>query len=357
MATATELLDLAPGVGQRRATFTFTLTEAGSLRPLGDLHPDATSAPVLTHDVSRTVARGITGLVLDSADAAAVNVVKDRVTVAMIVGGETFPLGTYVFTDAARARTTAGRRLTGAVADLGFVVDQPTDATVGVAANTNVGTAIAEVLAGVDGLQGFTVEATAQAVGAPIGWAAGTNRGRILADLAALGGYFAPFAANDSQIRVLQAFDPAELPPTFTFGPGGRVIDNTVTESDDLLDAPNRFVVIDNANPDAPIVGTYDVPVTAPHSAANRGFVVADVRDVQGLGTAAAADAAARAAGLATLVYATVTLSTPPDPRHDGYDIVGYDGANWLETAWSLPLVEGSEMSHTIQRAYRDGQQ
>ena len=351
MPTVDQLLDLAPGIGQRQATFRFALVDAASGRALGDIQPVRTP-PSRTHDTSRKTCRSMAGLVLDRADTAAVNAVTDRVQVFMVIGGAEKELGTYVFTDTHRTRTTHGRRGEYGLADLGFVVAQPTESTVGFGAGTNVGTAIATILAAVPSLAGYEVEPGAAVTGAPIAWPAGTDRGRILEDLATLGAYLSPYMGNDSVIRVRRSFDPAEAAPSFTFESGGRVRSESISESDDLLEAPNLFVVVDNSNTAAPVVGRYEVPVSAPHSYANRGFWVPQVTDMQGVGTSASADVAARALGLAHTVYQQVTLATPPDPRHDAYDVVAYDGVNWLETAWSLPLIEGGEMTHTLRRAY-----
>ena len=48
----------------------------------------------------------------------------------------------------------------------------------------------------------------------------------------------------------------------------------------------------------------------------------------------------------------TTTLSTAPDPRHDGYDVIRWDGANWMELAWSMEMVDGGEMTHLLRKSY-----
>lgn len=350
MPVVEDQLDLAPGIGQRQATFRFALIDAASGRLLGDLSP--VKSAELQHDTSRTIVRSISGLLLNKAETAEVDVLANRIQVFMRISGVEFQLGTYVFTDTHRTRTTAGRRGDYGLQDLGFVISQNLEHTVSFGANINVGDAISDLLAEVNLPAGFEVEATGAVLGSPIAWPAGTDRGRVLEDLARLGAYLSPYMGNDSVIRVRQAFDPAGESARFVFAAGGRVRNNTISESDDLLETPNAFIVVDNANTVSPVVGRYDVPVTAPHSAANRGFVVAEVTDIQGLGTTANADAAARAIGFSRSIYQHVVLATPPDPRHEAYDVISYDGFNWLETAWSLPLIEGGEMTHTLSRAY-----
>jgi hypothetical protein len=126
--------------------------------------------------------------------------------------------------------------------------------------------------------------------------------------------------------------------------------------TNDLLDAPNRFIVISNGAVSAsaaaiPIVGRYDIPSSAPHSIANRGFVIPSVEERQ-LDTQAQADAAARNLGQRQTIFERTTLSTAPDPRHDGYDVIRWQGENWLELGWSLPMAEGAAMTHTMRKSY-----
>lgn len=355
MPTSAEQLDLAAGIGQRQASFRFDLVDAATSRPLGTVAP-ARVPPTLDHDTSRQIARTISGFTLEKADTAAINVISDRVRPVMVVGGDEYPLGTYVFTDSHTTRSSGGQVGDYGLADLGYVVAQPVEHSVSFGPTINVGDAISALLGSVASLPaGYVVDPCGAVLGSPVVWPAGTDRGRILEDLCRLGAYLSPWMNNQSVIRVRQAFDPATEAPTFAFVEGGNVIAGSILESDDLLDAPNAFIITDNATTGTAVVGRYDVPVTAPHSAANRGFVIPYVSDVQGVGSAAAADAAARALGLAHTIHQQVTVSTASDPRHDGYDVIAYDNAQWLETAWSLPLAEGAEMSHTLTRAYAIG--
>jgi hypothetical protein len=127
----------------------------------------------------------------------------------------------------------------------------------------------------------------------------------------------------------------------------------SVVESDNLLNAPNRFLVISNSgDADAePIVGQFDVPSSAPHSIDNRGFVILDTRDLQSASTSQAF-AMARTLALTNTIVEQREIATPPDPRHDSYDVVHWDGENWLEVAWSMTLIEGGSMSHVLQKLY-----
>jgi hypothetical protein len=94
------------------------------------------------------------------------------------------------------------------------------------------------------------------------------------------------------------------------------------------------------------------VPNSAPHSIQNRGFVIADVINIQ-LTTRAQANAVARNIAVTQRIVERVELTTPPDPRHDSYDVVRWDGSLWLEVSWSMTLVEGGAMRHVLQRIFQ----
>ncbi len=125
-------------------------------------------------------------------------------------------------------------------------------------------------------------------------------------------------------------------------------------ETDDLLTAPNRFIVISNVSSDssAPVTASFDVPASAPHSIQNRGFVVAQVEDLQ-VPDPTQAMAVAKNLALRQTIFEQVTLTTAPDPRHDSYNVVWWQGEPWLELSWSMALVEGGAMNHLLRKAYR----
>jgi len=355
------LLDMAPWVGQRAATFRFDLVNGITDQPLGQLYPLANATPTLSHDTGQMIKRRLGGLLLDRSDTSQINTLTDRVKVAMLLAGRSWPLGRYMFTDQVRALSTGGAQPGGTLVDEMFIVDQQLTETF---APSNPGdtaeVAVRDLLDTLADPSALSLPLSRQpvieqsgypAVGA---WSAGTTRGQVLGALTTQGDYFPPWFDNSGAFHMIRSFDPAEKVPDFDLDRSGAVIANTVAESSDVLAAPNRFVVISNSGDGlgAPVVGTYDVPPTAPHSIQNRGFVLADVRTLQ-LADIRQAIAAARNLGLRQTVFERVDLDTFPDPRHDSYDVVRFNGDLWLELAWSLPLVEGGQMSHTLRRAYR----
>ena len=183
-------------------------------------------------------------------------------------------------------------------------------------------------------------------------WGIGSTRGQILDALAVAGDYFSPWFGNDQKMHLIRTFNPAGSVPQFDYDAGHQVFRDGITETSNILVAPNRFVVISNTGASAaPVVGTATVPPGAPNSFTNRGFYVTKVVTLQ---LTDLAQAEAVAAGLANrqTIFETVSLNTPPDPRHDSYDVIVWKGDLWLELAWSMQLVEGGTMSHTMRKGY-----
>lgn len=350
------LLDLVPGVGQRQATFRFELVDGVTGMRLGPLHPLKESPPTLKHDTTRTICRDIS-LDFGVEDTRRIDTIAHRVLVWMVEpSGREWPLGRYMYVDRTRQRTSGGSTSNTALVDEMFLVDQPTEegfspqAESGLYAtqSVNVGVAIGLLLRGLP--IRYAVEPTDQLTANT--WPAGTSRAKILDDLATEGGYFPPWFDHNGVLRVVRAFDPVERVADVDLDDPPRVYADSIAEVDDLLSAPNRFVVVSNAGDnEQPVVGRYDVPASAPHSIERRGFVVAQVEERQ-LRDWVQAEAAARALGLAATTYERVELTTPPDPRHDSYTVVQWDGSRWLELSWSMELTEGGAMRHVLRKAY-----
>lgn len=337
--------DLPDGTGQRSATFRFELIDGVTGGFLGDLTPIRGAS--LTHDTSRTIKRSLT-MTLGVADSAAVDPVNNRIDPYMVLpNGTEYKLGRYVFTDNSRQFFTPGRISSVSLVDEMLVVDQQIE--VGISGtNRSVETVILEAL---DGFT-FVIEMEATQYSSQQSWAVGANRGSVLQALALTGDYFSPWFDFNRNLRFIRSFDPAKVPATFDYDAGNQVLQAGIVETDDLLTAPNRFVVISNTNTtDSPIVGTADVPNSAPHSIAKRGFVVPNVQDLSAIDNPQA-EAIATNLALRQTVFERVSLQTPPDPRHDSYDVITWQGERWLELAWTMRLEEGAPMTHVLRKAY-----
>lgn len=345
---ANPLLDLATGVGQRSATFRFDLINGITGQQLGEITPIRAAA--LSHDTTRTIKRQL-NFPLGKEDTDEVNVVTDRVLVTMVLSdGSEWPLGKYMFADASRIVYTSGRLSAVALTDEMFLVDQEIEAGI-----SGVGLAVPTVIQAVVAGLPVTIEIEGSEFTSAEAWGIGATRGQILESLSISGDYFSPWFGNDGNLHFIRAFNPADRPPDFNFDDGFRVIRQPIIESDDLLTAPNRFIVISNTTAgtiDLPIFATADVPSNAPHSIQNRGFVIARTSTLQ-LNSQAQAQGVVNGLANRQTVFERVTLTTAPDPRHDSYNVIKWQGELWLELAWSMTLVEGGLMNHMLRKAYQ----
>lgn len=362
MLTDEDLLNLPLFVGQVGCTFRFDVVDGGTGMNVGTVTPLSSSPPTLEHDTDSTISRRVQSFTLGVVDAAAINPLTDRIAITMVLGDAArteFPLGRYMFADVTRARYSQGTILPGTLFDEMFIVDQPLQEGFN-ALDQPVDVAIKRL---VDGLPIGEVYIDSVTQTSSNSWGSGTSRGTALTELATIGGLFKPWFNHRNELRAIRSFEPGAQFPDIDLDDPPRVYRDSIAESDDLLSAPNRYVVVSNntggtfstdgeeEDPPAPVVGTYDVPSSAPHSIAQRGFVLPKVVEAQ-VTTATAASIYARTLGRQRDVFERVELTTPPDPRHDGYQVVRWDGRLWLETGWSMQLFAGGAMRHTLRRAY-----
>lgn len=347
--------------GQRQATFRFELFDGTDGTLLGNVQPSRDQAPTLTHDTSRTIKRSVSPFVLPPGQLPVpLNPVRHRVRIFMVIAGVDYPLGTFMFTNTVEIVSTGGTWISSTLLDEMFLVDQKISQafaprTFSLVSNINtegIELCLQRLLEDLP-IQ-FSVASTSYI--SATSWAIGTNRGQIISELALTGDYMPPWFDNTNVLRFERNIDPANEIPDFDWDSYQVVLTDSITTSNNLLEVPNRIIVVSNATTSgqletAPIVGAYDIPASAPHSIFNRGFVIPDVYDLavedQGQATAVARSIAQR-----QLIFESVELSTIPDPRHDSNDVIRWDGENWLELSWSLQLTEGSEMRHMMRKVY-----
>jgi hypothetical protein len=185
----------------------------------------------------------------------------------------------------------------------------------------------------------------------PMSWQPGTTWLQMLTDLCDVVGFASPWFDRDGRMHVDQAPDPAIAPPTVDgYGEGTRVVADSIVRSNDLLKAPNDFAVFESGT-SALRVGRFQLPASAPHSFANRGFRVGLTESTQGIETQDQADKAAfNLARSRSVAYEWLAFSSTADPRHDTWDVVEAFGQTWLETSWSQELRSGGLMQHTMRQ-------
>jgi len=340
-----DLLDLPPWAGQRKSSWNFNLVNGVTGEKLGTVTP--LRGATLRHNTSSTIKRTLS-IGLGVVDTNSVNAVVDRIELEMVLqDGSIWPLGRYMFTDQTKVQFTSGFLSNAVLSDEMFLVDQPI--IKGFDATNKTATECYEEL-----LKDLPVEFVGEA-GTFImtqGWGVNTSLGSILNTLAVNGDYFSPWFGNDKKMHLIRTFNPVDQVPQFDWDSRSQVLRESITESSNVLTAPNRFMVTSNTNVEgAAIVGIATVPPTAPNSFTNRGFYITQAETLQLLNLN---QAQAVATGLANrfTVFETVNLNTPPDPRHDSYDVIFWNGSFWLELAWSMNLTAGGTMGHTLRKAY-----
>lgn len=340
------ILDLDQSVGIRSATYRFRHYNGVTGVELGDLTPYITNA-TLTHDTNRSIKRSVS-LTLGVADTDAINPITDRVAIYMVVGDTEYPLGRYMFTDNLTAQSTGGNRAAVSLVDEMFLIDQPLSS--GFALSGSTVTGVLKLLSGLP----IAIEVETSPYVVTVTSMTGAARGGILGSMATQGDYQTPWMDNNGVFRMIRTIDSASAVATIDMDTEKRVLADTISRTVDILAAPNRFIVVGNGastQTSGEIKGVFDIPASAPHSIYNRGFVIPSVFSLP-VQNSSQARSAARNIGLTSSVAERCTLSTPPDPRHDSYDVIVFDGTQWLETAWSMQLREGGRMTHTLVRAY-----
>lgn len=354
----TDLLTLT-GWGQRATSYKFDLLDT-QLVTVGEL--DVLGFDVqIENNINRTIKRQLNGLRISPTDAREINPLVHRVRPSMIMqDGVQWPLGVFVFSDISTSPMTGTDGFTvGTMMDQALTLDQPVNRVYGFRPGTSIQTAITGLLDASNIIE-YEVDSSSSIVRGSewVTWPAGTKLLEIINDLCGLASYYSLFFDNAGVARVKTVPDLDGVEPTLRYGSNvgeQRVHVDSIVETDDLLEAPNRYIVINSALGDQPVVGSWDIPASAPNSIVNRGFPVATVIDKQGVDTNAEAAAAAKAYGQADYsTYRWVTFDAAPDPRHDTFDVISWENVPYREQAWTLTLSAPGPHRHELRRIYNE---
>jgi hypothetical protein len=359
--TANDLLDLR-GISQRVTGYRFDLLDNHEF-VIGELHPVAIElTPTITFDTARPVCRDMSNFNLIPDEKADVNVLTDRVRPWMILeDGTEYSMGVFVWADESIPHYSYGDAQSATLVDKGLLLDQPLEHGVSISYAGETRALIMDLIAetGLDTAVDSPPLSLATA-GAPMSWSAGTTRIQVLSDLCAQIGLHSPYLDRNGVCRVRAIMDPDIEHVTLMYEEGGNIYAASSVATNDLLHAVNRTIVISSDANDQAYVGVYDVPSGLPWSSFARGFVLAEVYNLQGIGSQLQAEAMARALAIGgenakDVFVEHVTFSSAPDPRHDGYEIISYRDFQWLEESWSLPLSAAGPMVHTMRRSTTSG--
>jgi hypothetical protein len=360
MSALPDLLTMSNGWSQRSTSFRFELLTA-ELEWIGVLEVDADRPPSITNNTNRTIKRDIDGIYISPSDASQVNPLRDRLRVIMTVDGldVEYPLGVFVFASFQREGTgRVWRQAT--LLDQLALIDVKMEKGWGVPPGTRVDYAL-QLRMEEHGIPWFEIEESGYVVRGSewLVWPAGGSGINVVYDLCELAGYYSTYF-NNAGMGVMRSVDDLEsIEPHVELSSGSIVHQNARSVINDVLDAPNRYIVISNSA-DYPIDGYWDVPSSAPHSITNRGRVISRTYDVQGVTDHAQATRMAKAKGQSdSSTYEWQDLTIVPVPTLDTFEVVSVQDVDSDEInnhhvqTWSMSCAD-ADMDLEVRRIYRE---
>lgn len=349
--TATEILDMDFLVRAEKVRFDVT-DATGAL--VGTINP--VSACTIDNDASQQIKRRLSNFKLSPTDTAWFDPLVHRVRPYWVLStGDEYSLGVFLVADAQTSRYSYGNTLSATLVDQGLLLGQQLSESLSFPAGTTASAAITQTV-NAAGIYTASIASSSYTFGSPIGYPAGTGGttyAKVLDDICRLAGYYSPYFDGDGALQVRQTVTVSSVTPTLNYVDGGRIISQSITESNDLLAAANVFLVIDTSATTGAVAYSYRIPSSAPHSVERRGFAITHVIEAPGVGDISQAQSVASAYYSANpQAYETVVFSSPADPRHDTFDVINYRGTNYLETKWTLTCAPGGPMTHTCSRVY-----
>lgn len=349
MVPANALIDLAPGIGQVSAMVRYrVVSEVNEI--IGEL-------PVLEHssvnvDVDATNKRSLRDILVRDSDLSFVNLYVDRLQPTYIYeDGSEWPCGMFYFVDDRLLDDPATSRRGLVLLDGDSLLDDTFTSTFNVPPYGSL-TAAANEIADQCGILWRSIPDSGAAIGDPMVWPADTPRKRALAAICAAAGWLPPYFDNRGWLIIRDIPDLARAEPDHIYSPdSGRVLRQTVVRKSNRLSAPNRHVVTNNGPVDGEITAEASVDPSQPYSREQRRRTITQYHDMQGVGSTAHAQAIAnRFAAVDPATFLVVEFVSTPDPRHDLFQIVQWEGQNMRESQWSLPLSPGTdvEMRHLL---------
>ena len=352
--TTEDLLNLTGGVNQRIDSFRFEVLDR-AYNVIGLVHPKRGEDAVRVElDVTRSLFRSMSNFELDATEQVHLNTEQDRIRIILVLqNAEEFPLGVYLFGDATRLRRGWGLDLSASLVDERYILNQAVGRNVGFSPGRNVIDSAVSIAQEVCACP-MSIVTSSLTLTQPLGWRLSDTRSKIMEDLCQIAGYLPPYFDNAGTLTLR----PVPIPPYSSNIPAydvdTRIIKDSIVESDDLLQAPNRYIAIDSGATDSPIYGSYDISGSAPNSVANRGFPVVETISVQGLASNQTAVAAAQAAANHDPnQFFQVEFDSTLDPRHDQFEIVAFMGNQYREIGWSFEARAGAPMHHKLRRVFQ----
>lgn len=309
-------------------------------------------------NTSAEIKRNVGGVRLTRADVNDIDLFRHCLRPMWVLGdGTRWEMGVYSFTDRDELwRKAADARRAGWVdVELmdknDFALSTGTKRTISIPPSGDIFTIVTQLLdeAGIgprirdipDGLE-------AQVLDPPI-WSTGTAKNQIISDCMELAGLLPPYSTNGGIFTIRRPPNViTEAPDHRYLEDEVRIEDGTIRVGDDLLSAPNVYVVVSNGPNESEIVGVAYIDPKLPWSKENRGFEIVDVHRAQGIESAGQATAMAQQRAATGAGYRVCVFDAFPDPRHDLFQTVQFDQVVWRETSHTLRAAPGGPHTHNL---------
>lgn len=360
MPTPNPLLDLDPGIGQVACSVRFDICSAASPASLPVIHPPRADMQIVNNP-SAAVKRILRNFEVLPEEADQIDLFRDRVCPKLVLeDGTVWPLGEFLFVTEEFTVATSGRPLRTTLFDQTWLLTLNRVNHFGVQEGGDPVSAIAQLAYEVPALdpERFLIYQDGQVplLDSPVSWPSGTSRMQMMNELAELAGYFSPYFDNHGNFVVRPIGDLAPSDDAHRYdSTHPRIVAGTYVKNPNRLQAPNVYVALNSGSQGGEIAGTYRIPSDEPNSVENRGIEIPEVIRSQGPNSAATAVSIAQARAMSDpKSYGQAQFTSPPDPRHDTYDVVVVDGDVYWEADWSMDLKPGGAHVHNLRRVLGD---
>jgi hypothetical protein len=272
-----------------------------------------------------------------------------------------WPMGVFLLTSPKRSVDISGTvvRDVEAYDQTMVLIDDVVTARYYVGPNVEYTAAISELLANTQGIIGYSIVSSTTRTVAALEWEPGTSKSQIINDLLAAINYEGLWFDSNGTARAAPYVSPADREAEFTYQTDDVSTILPDAEVDvDYYKVPNRWVLI-VSNPDQPPLRAEIVnnDPFSPTSTINRGRVVTRViPDATAPNQGVLNDIAQRYRDEDGQLFETVAFKSGLMPIHengDVFDFAYFDlnvAGRFLELSWSVELIQGSEMTHTLRR-------
>jgi hypothetical protein len=357
-------IDLTNG-GSRMDRFAYTLYDP-DLNVIGELNPIVTIdgrdvAPEVDTSIEGNTNRRLNSLRLIPTEATDIDPRTDRVGPSWVdQDGTYYPLGVFRLLDATTVEFSGGDDVETTWGDESAAHHTPNTRSLSWGRGYPIADIIGQI-AGVLGITSVDADPTTADIGEPLAYPVGTaDWYDIYTAVASAAGMLPPFFALDGSWRWRTAPDWDTALPDHVFSTDltapiveQRIVESSLVRSVTMLASPNTWYAVNTAAGAARIVGSYQLPASAPNSVERTGEVVAEFVEVAGLSNPAAATAAARAAAAGAMDdIGSGSMLTPLDATIELYDSIQADGYLYRSVGSSVTLAPGEPQSIDLRRVY-----